>query len=89
MLNERLGDKVKLIIPPPAHVSEVNQLVNGGDALSDHFVLGSKVGRMFISKEYLTIIDELNSYVADKKTNIILLENPPYRDSSPLTLRCW
>ncbi len=37
---------------------------------------------MFISKEYLTIIDELNKYIADKKTNIILLENPPYRDSS-------
>lgn len=82
VLNERLGDKVKLIIPPPAHVSEAKQLVNGGDALSGHFILGSKVGRMFISKEYLAIIDELNGYVADKKTNIILLENPPYRDSS-------
>lgn len=82
VLNERLGDKVKLIIPPPALVSEANQLVNGGDALSDHFILGSKVGRMFISKEYLAIIDELNDYVADKKTNMILLENPPYRDSS-------
>ncbi len=85
VLNERLGDKVKLIIPPPAHVSEANQLVNGGDALSDHFVLGSKVGRMFISKEYLAIIDELNGYVADKKTNIILLENPPYRDTTSNT----
>src|SRR3989339_1997756 len=82
VLNVRLGDKVKLIIPPSAHVKEANPLVNGGDALSDHFILGSKVGRMFISKDYLTIIDELNGYVADKKTNIILLENPPYRDSS-------
>lgn len=82
VLNERLGDKVKLIIPPPALVSEAKQLVNGGDALSDHFILGGKVGRMFISKEYLAIIDELNGYVANKKTNIILLENPPYRDSS-------
>ncbi|MDP2860931.1 MAG: hypothetical protein Q8N98_04445, partial [bacterium] len=80
VLNERLGDKVKLIIPPTAEPT--NALVNGGDALSDHFVLGSKVGRMFISKEYLAIIDELNGYIADKKTNIILLENPPYRDSS-------
>ena len=80
VLNERLGDKVKLIIPPKAEPT--NALVNGGDALSDHFILGNKVGRMFISKEYLSIIDELNSYVADKKTNIILLENPPYRDSS-------
>ncbi len=82
VLNERLGDKVKLIIPPPAQASEASPLVNGGDALSDHFVLGSKVGRMFISKEYLAIIDELNGYVADKKTNIILLENPPFRDTA-------
>src|SRR3989344_316398 len=85
VLNERLGDKVKLIIPPSAHVKEANPLVNGGDALSDHFILGSKVGRMFISKEYLAIIDELNGYVADKKTNIILLENPPYRDTTSNT----
>ena len=85
VLNERLGDKVKLIIPPSAHVKEANPLVNGGDALSDHFILGSKVGRMFISKDYLAIIDELNGYVADKKTNIILLENPPYRDTTSNT----
>jgi len=78
VLNERLGDKVKLIIPPTAEPTSA--LVNGGDALSDHFVLGSKVGRMFISKDYLAIIDELNSCIADTKTNIILLENPPYRD---------
>lgn len=80
VLNERLGDKVKLIIPPTAEPA--NALVNGGDALSDHFVLGSKVGQMFISREYLAIIDELNSYIADKKMNIILLENPPYRDEA-------
>lgn len=80
VLNERLGDKVKLIIPPQADPADA--LVNGGDALSDHFILGSRVSRMFISKEYLAIIDELNGYVTDKKTNIILLENPPYRDSS-------
>lgn len=80
VLNERLGDKVKLIIPPD--VDPKNQLVNGGDALSDHFVLGNKVGKMFISKEYLSIIDELNGYVANPKINLILLENPPYRDSS-------
>lgn len=80
VLNERLGDKVKLIIPPK--VEPTNALVNGGDALSDHFVLGSKVGRMSISKEYLAIIDELNALIEDKKTNIILLENPPFSDSS-------
>ena len=80
ILNERLGDKVKLIIPPD--VDPKNQLVNGGDALSDHFVLGSKVGRMFISKEYLSIIDELNGYVVNPKINLILLENPPFRDET-------
>ena len=85
VLNVRLGDKVKLIIPPPTHIKEINPLVNGGDALSNHFVLGSKVGRMFISKDYLAIIDELNGYVTDKKTNIILLENPPYRDTTSNT----
>jgi hypothetical protein len=80
VLNERFGDKVRFIIPPQAN--PVEPLVNGGDSLSDHFVLGSKVGKTFISKEYLAIIDELNNLVLDKKTNIILLENPPYRDSS-------
>jgi len=82
VLNVRLGDKVKLIIPPPTHIKEINPLVNGGDALSDHFVLGSNIGKKSIGKEYLAIIDQLNGYVADKKTNLILLENPPYRDSS-------
>jgi len=80
VLNERLGDKVRLIIPPKADPTE--PVVNGGDSLSGHFLLGSKIGKKFISKEYLKIIDELNSFVADKKTNLILLENPPYRDSS-------
>lgn len=80
VLNERLGNKVKLIIPP--NVDPKDQLVNGGDSLSEHFVLGSKVGRIFISKEYLSIIDELNNYVNSKTTNLILLENPPYRDSN-------
>ena len=65
VLNERLGDKVKLIIPPQANPADA--LVNGGDALSDHFILGSKVGRMFISKEYLSIIDELNKLYGKQK----------------------
>lgn len=80
VLNERLGDKVKLIIPPK--VDPKDQLVNGGDALSEHFILGNKVGRMFISKEYLSIIDELNKCVSNPKINIILFENPPFRDET-------
>ncbi len=82
VLIQRFDLKVKLIIPPPSQGKPVSALVGGGDALSDNFVLGSGVGKKSISKEYFAIIDELNGYVADKKTNIILLENPPYRDSS-------
>ena len=72
VLNERLGDKVKLIIPPPSQADPKNALVSGGDALSDNFVLGSDVGKKSMSKEYLTIIDQLNGYIAEKKTNVIL-----------------
>ncbi len=82
ILNERFGDKVKLIIPPPSQADPKNALVSGGDSLSDNFVLGSDVGKKSMNKEYLSIIDQLNGYIADKKINIILLENPPYRDSS-------
>lgn len=80
VLNERFGDKVKLIIPPNADPAYA--LVNGGDALSDHFVLGSGAGNIFVSEDYRAIIDEVNGYVRDEKTNIILLENPPFSDSS-------
>lgn len=79
VLNERLGDKVRFIIPPS--VDPKDQLVNGGDALSEYFVLGSKVGKKFFSKEYLSTIDKLNSYVSNPKINLILLENPPYSET--------
>src|SRR3989344_1653174 len=80
VLNERLGDKVKLIIPPPMEVTGHKPLVNGGDALSEQFVLGKTKSKM--SKEYINSIVELNNFIKNKKTNIILFENPPYRDSS-------
>ncbi len=81
VLNERLGDRIRLIIPP--NVDPKDQLVNGGDALSEIFVMGSQTqDKSKIKKEYFEIIDELNNYVKDPKTNIILYENPPYRDSS-------
>lgn len=76
VLNERMGDKVKLIIPPQA--DPANALVNGGDALSEHFVLGNGL----IDDDYRSIINELKGYVTDEKTNIILLENPPFRDET-------
>jgi hypothetical protein len=82
VLNERLGNKVRLIIPPD--VDPKNQLVSGGDALSSHFVLGSKSGSLPFPelKDYYAIIDELNSYVQNPNTNIIVYENPPYRDET-------
>ena len=80
VLNERFGDKVKLIIPPPVEVTGREPLVNGGDALGEQFILGKT--KIKISKEYANSIAELNNFVKNKKTNIILLENPPYRDSS-------
>ena len=80
VLNERIGDRVKLIIPPYQEVDNKEALVEGGDALSAQFVTGQT--SLGITKEYNDSIETLLSYVKDKKTNIILLENPPYRDSS-------
>lgn len=80
VLNERIGNKVKMIIPPPSEISSKEALVNGGDALSEQFILGKK--KVKVSKEYVDSITELNNFVKNKKTNIILFENPPYRDSS-------
>jgi len=80
VLNERIGDRVKLIIPPPQEINNKEALVDGGDALSSQFITGqSSLG---MTKEYNESIDTLLDYVKDKKTNIILYENPPYRDSS-------
>ena len=78
VLNERLGDKVRLIIPPSDEVNNAEPLVSGGDALSEEFVLGNGV----MTVAYQQGIDLLKSYVRSDKTNIILLENPPYRDTS-------
>lgn len=80
VLNERIGDRVKLIIPPPQEVNNTKALVDGGDALSSQFVTGQR--SLGMTKEYNESIDTLLDYVKDKKTNIILYENPPYRDSS-------
>ena len=80
VLNERIGDRVKLIIPPPQEVSNKKALVEGGDALSSQFVTGQK--SLGMTKEYNESVAMLLGFVKDKKTNIILYENPPYRDSS-------
>lgn len=80
VLNERIGDRVKLIIPPPQEVNNKEALVEGGNALSKQFVSGQK--SIGMTKEYNESIDTLSDYVNDKKINIILYENPPYRDTT-------
>jgi len=80
VLNERIGDRVKLIIPPPQEVSNTEALVDGGDALSSQFVTGER--SLGMTKEYNESITTLLSYIKDPKTNIILYENPPFSDSS-------
>jgi len=62
VLYERIGDKVKMIIPPK--INPDSALVEGGDALA------------------IEIFEEIKQYIEDKNCNIILFENPPYRDSS-------
>jgi hypothetical protein len=78
VLNERIGDRVKLIIPPPQEVNNKEALVEGGDALSAKFIAGQKSFGM--TKEYNASISTLLGFINNKKTNIILYENPPYRD---------
>lgn len=83
VLNERIGDRVKLIIPPPQEVSNKEALVEGGDALSAQFITGQM--SLGMTKEYNESIATLSGFVKDKKTNIILYENPPYRDETSNT----
>ena len=63
VLNERIGDKVKTIIPLPP-INPDNPLVDGGDALA------------------VEVFEEMKPYIKDKNCNVIMFENPPYRDSS-------
>lgn len=62
VLNERIGNKVKTIIPPI--INPDSALVEGGDALA------------------VEVFEEIKPYIEDKNCNVILFENPPYRDSS-------
>lgn len=67
VLMERLGDKVRDIIPPTeANVVYENGKVANADAMS---------------KEYIEN-PIIRQYVDDPKCTIILFENPPYRDVS-------
>ncbi len=70
VLLERLGNKVREVIPPiELQVEYVNGCVSNADALSEQYVNNS------IIKKYLK----------DKKCTIILFENPPYTESNGTT----
>lgn len=70
VLLERIGDKVRDIIPPTeANVIYENGKVFNADAMSKDFIENSLIKR----------------YVDDDKCTIILFENPPYSDSSAIT----
>lgn len=65
VLSERLGDKVRNIIPPTeANVIYENGKVSNADAMSKDFIENPLIKK----------------YVDDDKCAIILFENPPYRD---------
>ncbi len=69
VLFELLGNKVRHIIPPFEEKDTFNKgTVRGADALS---------------KEYIEI-DLLQNYIQDEKCTIILLENPPYAETTSI-----
>lgn len=70
VLSERIGDKVRDIIPPSeANVVYENGKVANADAMSKEFIENPLIKR----------------YVEDDKCTIILFENPPYADDSGST----
>ncbi len=79
VLYNKFIDKVRLIIPP--EVSAENSLVEGWDALSRHFIFWERSNLEPLKESYKNCIKQLNDYVSDPKCNIIIFENPPYRDT--------
>lgn len=70
VLSERIGDKVRNIIPPTeANVIYENGKVSNADAMSKDFIENPLI----------------KQYVDNDKCTIILFENPPYQDSSAIT----
>lgn len=67
VLSERIGDKVRNIIPPTeANVIYENGKVSNADAMSKDFIENPLIKR----------------YVDDNKCTIILFENPPYGEAT-------
>lgn len=70
VLCERLGDKVRFIIPPTENLVEYNHgLVMNANALTQEYIENESIQR----------------FIKDDKCTIILFENPPYHDSSSMT----
>ena len=70
VLIERLGDKVRFIVPPTEELAEYeNGFVKNANALTE---------------EYINNID-IKNIIDNPKITIIMLENPPYQDSSAKT----
>lgn len=69
VLSERIGDRVKNIIPPTeANVIYENGKISNADAMTKDYIENPLIMQ----------------YVNDDKYTIILLENPPYDDSSSI-----
>lgn len=69
VLIERLGDKVRRIIPPTEKEDTFNMgLVRGADALSSEYINNS-----YIKK-----------YIDDDKCTVIMFENPPYAETTSI-----
>ena len=69
VLVERLGHKVRHVIPPIESPNTFNKgLVNGADALTQEYV-GNPI---------------IQQYVQNEKCTIILFENPPYAETTSL-----
>ena len=70
VLSERIGDKVRNIIPPTeANVIYENGKVSNADAMSKDFIENPLI----------------KQYIDDDNCTIILFENPPYQDSTSVT----
>lgn len=67
VLMERLGDKVRFIVPPTEELAKyANGLILNANALEKEYVDNK----------------EIQEVLNDSKTTVILFENPPYHDSS-------
>ena len=70
VLQERIGDLVKEIIPPTeANVIYSNGKVSNADATSEDFIKNPTI----------------SEFLDDENCSIILFENPPFQDSSAIT----